>query len=182
MANRLAIAFSIVSLELRFRTMNQQSPLNMPDGTLWRKEEQTLDSLEQLTQSLLTSQLPLPSQKISKIINPEEQPMQGLRPRQESTVNGSKFIKLIDATSSSLEWRRAEDWERKRESTSNFWQDYQEDQWGWRFNGSISRSQWSFKQLVRIKFTSLEIDSFSLTHLHNQGDLSTLRNRPIHTQ
>jgi hypothetical protein len=70
------------------------------------REEQTLDSLEPLTQSLLISQLPLPLQKTSKIINPEEQLMQGRRPRQESAASGFKSIKPTDF---SLEWRRVED-------------------------------------------------------------------------
>jgi hypothetical protein len=88
--------------------MIQQSPLIIPDGTLWRREEQTLDSLELLTQSLSISQRPLPLQKTSKITNPVEQPMQGLRPRQKTTANGFKSIKPTDVTSFSLEWRRAE--------------------------------------------------------------------------
>jgi hypothetical protein len=76
-----------------------------------------LDSLEPLTQSLSISQLPLPLQKTSKM---EEQPMQGRRPRQESTASGFKSIKPTDVTSFSLEWRRVEDWERRLENMSNF--------------------------------------------------------------
>jgi hypothetical protein len=34
---------------------------------------------------------------------------------------------------------------------------------------------------VRIKYISLEIDSFSLTHLHNHRDPNTLRYLPTHT-